>query len=135
MSKITALQGKANSGKSTTIKLLPDILQQNGYSQVSGAFKSFGGDILDVFENGHMRVGITSSGDNYDQVYEKLQILVAAGCDICICACRTYDRLPPGSVAAALSFPGYSVQFVPKTYATSQAHEALANTSDANVLF
>lgn len=131
MGRIIALSGRANSGKSTTIKMLPAILIANGYSQVPGMFANFGGDIMDVFIKGKVRVGITSSGDTYDMVNDRLQDLVAAGCDACACACRTWG----GTHNAINGIPGYTPQFQPKTYAATPAAELATNTADANTLF
>jgi thymidylate kinase len=61
MGRIIALQGKGNSGKTTTINLLPAILNRNGYRQVPGMRRNYGRDFLDVFENGTIRLGITSA--------------------------------------------------------------------------
>ncbi len=46
MSRIIALKGRGNSGKTTTINLLPNILLANGYSRVAGMFQQHGGDFL-----------------------------------------------------------------------------------------
>ena len=135
MGRIIALQGRANSGKSTTINLLPTILLAHGYSRVAGMYQNHGGDFLDVFENGKQRVGVTSSGDTHDLVHDRLTDLVNAKCDVCVCACRTFDRVPPGTVAAVNSFSGYTPQFVPKTIATSVAQEPIVNAADANTVF
>lgn len=55
MSRIIALKGRGNSGKTTTISLLPNILLANGYSRVAGMFQQHGSDFLGVFENGKQR--------------------------------------------------------------------------------
>lgn len=137
MSKIIALQGPGDSGKTTTIKLLPEILERNGYKQEPGGYKLHGpnGDFSDVFKKGAIRVGVTSQGDNYKLVFSKLTRLISEfKCDICICACRTKDRKPPGSVAAVHSFPNHKPQFVKKTKANS-ADRAKVNTTDVDEIF
>lgn len=135
MNKIVALQGKAHSGKTTTITLLPDILLQNGYSRLPGAYKRRGKDFLDIFVKGTKKVGVTSSGDTYDLVHARLTELVRQGCVICVCACRTADRKPPGTIAAVNSFSGYKPDLVPKTIASNPAQELSANTKDAHIVF
>lgn len=131
MSRIIALKGRGNSGKTTTINLLPNILLANGYNRVAGMFQQNGGDFLDVFENGKQRVGVTSSGDSYDLVHDRLTDLVNAKCDVCVCACRTSG----GTHTAIYDFTGYTSLFEPKTYAVSPAQEPTVNASDANKLF
>ena len=135
--KIIALQGKGNSGKTTTIKILHDIMLQNNYSQIPNMRQNHGNDFLDIYIHpvSNLKVGITSSGDTYDLVNDRLQDLVNEKCDVCICACRTFDRKPPGTVAATKNFTGYKNIYLPKTYSATVAHEVVDNTSDANKLF
>ncbi len=135
MKRIIALKGKGSSGKTTTIKLLPSILTQNGYSQVTGKHQLHGADFLDIFEKCGFRVGITSSGDTFDLVKNRLNDLVRENCDVCICACRTADRKPPGTIAATKSFSNYTTQYLDKTYDQGVIQQGKANTSDANKLF
>lgn len=131
MSRIIALKGRGNSGKTTTINMLPNILLANGYSRVAGMFQKHGGDFLDIFENGKKRVGITSSGDTYDLVHNRLTDLVNAKCDVCVCACRTSG----GTHTAIYNFTGYTSHFEQKTYAVNPAQEPIVNAADANKLF
>ncbi len=136
MPKIIALKGKANSGKTTTIHLLPTVLLANGYHQVSQQPIPPAGDFEAVFENPikKIKLGVTSRGDTHDAVHNALDAFVNAGCDTCICACRTKDRVPPGTNAAVNSFPTHPPQFVPKTLALIAAQPAV-NANDANTLF
>ena len=135
MSRIIALQGRGNSGKTTTINMLPTILVANGYTQVPGMYQQHGADFLDVYENGIIRLGVTSSGDTYDLVHDRLIDLINAGCTVCVCACRTRDNIPPGTIAAVNSFPGYIPTFIQKTYAATPAQEPVVNAADANTVF
>jgi hypothetical protein len=135
MKRIIALQGRGDSGKSTTIGILHDLLLSGGYTQVPGAFTPHGKDFIDVLTDGKRKIGITSSGDTYDLVHDRLQELITAGCQVCICACRTADRIPPGTIAAVNSFSGYSPEFVQKTYAQNPNQEPSINASDANNVF
>lgn len=131
MNRIIALRGRGNSGKTTTIRLLPNILLAHGYIRVPGMYQNHGGDFLDVFENGKQRVGVTSSGDTYDLVSDRLTDLVNAGCDVCICACRTSGA----THTAIFEFTGYASHFENKTYATTPAQEPIVNAADADNLY
>ena len=133
--KIIALQGRGDSGKTTTINLLPSILISNGFRQVPNKYQNHGGDFLDIYDDGNKKVGITSSGDTYDLVNDKLTDLVNEKCDVCICACRTADRKPPGTIAATKKFPGYTNEYVAKTYATGSSGQLTTNQKDAQTLF
>jgi hypothetical protein len=131
MSKIIALKGRAESGKSTTIGMLPAILIANGYTQLPGSRQNYGKDFLDIFTKGGIKLGITSAGDTYDLVYQRLTTLVSAKCDDIVCACRTHG----GTHDAIDDFTGYTPEFIQKTYAPSVALETTVNTADANTVF
>jgi len=131
MRRIIALKGRGYSGKTTTINLLPNILRANGYISVAGMHQNYGRDFLDVFENGTQIVGVTSSGDSFDLVHDRLTDLVNAGCDVCVCACRTSG----GTHTAISDFTGYVSHFEQKTYALNPAQEPIVNANDANQLF
>lgn len=131
MSRIIALKGRGNSGKTTTIHLLPDILLTNGYSRVARMYQNHGSDFLDVFENGKQRVGVTSSGDTYDLVHDRLTDLVNAKCNVCVCACRTSG----GTHTAIYDLKGYTSHFEQKTYAANPAQEPIVNATDVNKIF
>lgn len=134
MKKIIALRGKANTGKTTTIRLLPALLLANDFSLMSGIIPEKG-DFAAIFEKEKIRVGVTSAGDSHDLVEKPLKHFIDTNCDICVCACRTYDRVPPGTVAAVDSFPTHPPQFVLKTIASSEAQEDASNAVDANTIF
>lgn len=133
--KIIALQGRGNSGKTTTIKMLPDILLANGFKQVPNKMKNYGGDFLNIFQDGNKKIGITSSGDTFDLVKKRLNDLIIENCDVCICACRTADRIPPGTIAATKNFPNYTTEYVAKSYANGTTGQLQANQDDSQVLF
>ncbi len=115
--------------------MLPSILIANGYKQVPNKHQKHGGDFLDIYDNGMKKVGITSSGDTFDLVNDRLSDLVTEKCDVCICACRTADRKPPGTIAATKNFPGYTTEYVNKTYVSNPSGQSRVNQNDANVLF
>jgi len=134
--RIISLQGKADSGKTTTIKMLETIMLQNNYTAIPGKREGRGKDFLDIFlDSNRKKVGVTSSGDTYDLVTDKLQTLVSEKCDVCICACRTFDRKPPGTVAATKQFPKYTNEYVKKTVSPTKAQQPIDNSKDANILF
>jgi phage tail sheath gpL-like len=77
------------------------------------------------------RVGVTSSGDTYDLVHDRLTDLINAKCDVCVCACRTSG----GTHTAIYNFTGYISHFEQKTYAATPTQEPIVNAADANKLF
>lgn len=132
MPTIIALRGIGNTGKSSTIRILYDLLLENGFQQVN--YIDYGRDFSAIFSNNGQLIGITSSGDTYDLVHGRLQDLVNENCSICVCACRTYDRVPPGTNAAILEFENYENQFVEKTIDYNDATQAATNTENAQQL-
>lgn len=133
---IIALRGKGNTGKSTTIRLLHGVLIQNGYQVVSTTFNPQGGDFRTLFSKNGKLIGITSSGDTYDLVHDNLHALINAGCTICVCACRTFDRGGHGTNAAIDTFlPTYQKQYSDKTIAATPGQEQGANQNDCQTLF
>ena len=133
---IIALKGKGNSGKSTTIRLLHDLLIADDYEVVNTNFESLGGDFRTVFSKNGKIIGITSSGDTFDLVRNNLKILVDLECNICVCACRSYDRSDHGTNAAIDTFlPTYKKQYVDKTITTISAQQSIANEKDCQILF
>ena len=58
--------------------------------------------------------------------------MVDANCDVCVCACRTFDRSgKPGTNAAIVEFSAYSNQFAEKTIDNTEATRPATNNSDA----
>jgi len=135
MKTIIALRGKGNSGKSETIRILHNLLDNNDYELVRTNLENNTGDFVSIFRKNKIFIGITSSGDLYDYVHDRLEELINDGCKICVCACRSYDRVPPGTNAAVTEFPGYTPQFVEKTYDDSENTQEETNQNDANILF
>lgn len=134
MNTIIALRGRGNSGKSTTIRLLYDLLLQNGYQIISSNFNAASGDFIAVFSKNGKTVGVTSSGDTYNLVHDRLNELINSNCNICLCACRTYDRVPPSTNAAIIEFINYSNQFIKKTIDDNDTTQARTNLNDARRL-
>ncbi len=134
MKTIIALRGKGNSGKTTTIRILHDLLLTNDYAEVRSNFRVDGGDFITIFRKRNKLVGVTSSGDTYDLVHSRLQEMVDRDCKICVCACRTFDRVPPGTNAAILEFQNYANEFIEKTVDGSN-RQSTTNSRDARILF
>ena len=133
MKTIIALKGKANSGKTTTITILHDRLLDNGYElKISDINEKV--DFSSVFTKNNKIVGITSSGDTYDIVYNKLTELIKNNCIICVCACRTKDLFGHGTNAAINEFTEYEHQFINKTIGNTEEYQKQNNNSDATNL-
>lgn len=132
MNTIIALRGAGETGKSTTIGKLRDLLTQHGYRETW--YVPAGGDFLAVFTKEGKKIGVTSSGDTYDLVADRLTDMVNDGCEICVCACRSYDR-GRGTNTAIAEFTNYRHQFVQKTVDRNPATQDRTNDTDAQRLF
>ena len=134
MKTILALRGKANTGKSTTIRILHDLLIQYDFELINSNLANTDGDFIAVFKKNEKIIGLTSSGDLYDFVHDNLVELNDDGCEICICACRTYDRVSPGTNAAVEEFTDFQHQFVEKTFDDNVLSQVNTNRNDAQNL-
>ncbi|GAA0894124.1 hypothetical protein GCM10009122_38040 [Fulvivirga kasyanovii] len=134
MGTIVALRGRASSGKTSAIRILYELLLQNGFQLVRGNFRDSGGDFLAVFSKQDKLLGVTSSGDTYDLVHDRLEELTSDNCLLCICACRTFDRVPPGTNAAIREFVNYENRFIDKMIDTNEVSKTSTNEQDAQNL-
>lgn len=135
MKRILALRGRGNSGKTTTITLLADMLKQDGWQPVPEKYKQHGKDFIDIYKKGSILLGVTSSGDTFDLVNNMLQQMDDASCHVGICACRTYDFSSKPGTNAAVNNHSDNVLFIKKTYAKGKKKQLDANTKDATSVF
>jgi hypothetical protein len=86
---IIALKGKANVGKSHTIKLVSDFLLSN-YKNLKIVSKIPSNiDISIIIDISGIKIGIESQGDPGGRLSESLIQFLEMNCDIIICATRT----------------------------------------------
>ena len=90
--KIIALRGRGDIGKTATINLIPGILIEQGWTRIMRDMHGNRIDFIDVYEKDGIKLGVASAGDNYREVNIAMVVLVAEGCTIIICACRTFDK-------------------------------------------
>lgn len=135
MNTIIALRGVGNSGKSTTIRILRSLLLSAGYiTKTSTDEGENKGDFTAVLSINGKEVGLTSTGDTYDMVHRHLQDLVNHKCRVCVCACRSFDRKPPGTNAAIREFSEYEHIFVEKSIDNNHTTQLQTNSNDAAAL-
>jgi hypothetical protein len=134
MNRIIALRGKGDSGKTATIWMLHALLGRHGYTPIPGMFHGRK-DVFDILQKNGRLVGITSAGDSFRIVQDRLQALIDNRCQICVCACRSFDRANNGTNAAIASFnPPYTVMYTDKTVQPVLHLQAAANGRDARHL-
>lgn len=127
MKTIIALRGKGNSGKSEAIRILHELLLHNGYLEVEGNFRQSRKDYHTIFSKNGMLIGVTSLGDTYKIVKDKLKIFEDAKCEICVCACRTYG----GTIDAIMELTNYENQFIDKELEWNVNIQSIVNRNDA----
>ncbi|HMQ70413.1 MAG TPA: hypothetical protein PKA90_15595 [Ignavibacteria bacterium] len=134
MNTIIALRGKGNSGKSNTLRILDELLSQNDFESIRSSIELGYADFISIFSKNGKLIGITSSGDTYDLVHDALSELINDRCVICVCACRSYDRVPPGTNAEITEFTNYENLFLEKTLDENINTQDTTNRNDANRL-
>lgn len=91
MKSIIAIYGKANSGKTSTIKKISRLLCQE-YHYSSEKVEDKGDDIYQVLTKDTFKIGIISQGDVGSWVEEYLAELTKRECNLIICATRTRGK-------------------------------------------
>lgn len=140
MKQLFVLQGTQNSGKTTTIKILNELLLvlKSSYELSKSNFDEKNHDFNAIYIKNGKKIGITSSGDTYDLVNDRLLEFDKEDCEICICACHTYDRIEgEGPIGSIANFKKYQHNFIPKTKTDKENVKEcnLANENDAINLF
>ena len=85
---IFSLRGKAGTGKTTTIKIIYDLLKQN-YLNANCDEIILKTDIKIIITINGIKIGIESQGDPNSRLEDSLKYFVENGCQIIICAART----------------------------------------------
>ncbi len=129
---IVALRGKTSTGKTTTIKILHNLLMQNNYVQISTTYNQDGGDFAAIFSKHGRLIGVSSSGDSYDALQDSLNGLAKANCSICICACRTSDMSPRYVNKAIKEFGDYHHLYIDKKAYNDSYKQIESNFNQAN---
>ena len=138
MVKMFVLQGVHDSGKTSTLTLLNELLRKkypniegNPKCSTRGKYKDFQ-VIYTLTVNGkELRIGIKTDGDNGKAVYDDVGWLVDNKCNIIFCTCRSYG----GTVEAVKRLSEEAdVRFVKKTLEADESKRRKVNTADAQKL-
>lgn len=111
-----AQRGKADCGKTTTIRLVFDLLRADFPKARIEEQKGSGKDFRAIVVIGRTLIGFESLGDPSNRRQEEsLDLFVARGCKGIVCACRTSGRTV--KIIESLNGHGYTIQWrerVPK---------------------
>lgn len=88
MKILIALKGRANSGKSSTIKTAYGLLKERNPETLNEVFID-GVDIKVIMTIDGIKVGIESQGDPDSRLGESLKDFSIADCKVIVCATRT----------------------------------------------
>ena len=88
MKKLIAVRGVAERGKSSSIKMVYQMLK-TAYPRAEIRELFVGVDITVVITVNGVKVGIESQGDPNSRLKESLNLFVKIGCEVIICATRT----------------------------------------------
>lgn len=92
MVKIISLKGKADTGKTTTLRKLWDYLNEKKHDALE-EIQVRTNEKFSIFHNcdGHT-IGVFTQGDPGVEIAQALNTLIDKDCDIIFCACRTYGQ-------------------------------------------
>lgn len=131
--EIIVLEGFSNTGKTTTIGLLYNLLLSNG--GISTNKQALGGDPNDfsdiVINYKNLKIGIFSMGDNSTAISQGIVNFNNQNCDVFICSLSTETP----KVRANNRISRFQNTRIPKTIASQNITENQANNNDANRLF
>jgi len=131
MNTIIALRGIGNSGKSETLRILHEILLENGFIVIESNYRPNRKDFYSILNKNEILIGITSLGDTYEILKNKLDLFIGRNCKVCVCACRSRG----GTNYVLLEYPGYISEFVEKTIKSNLDNRNEINRDDADTLF
>lgn len=131
--EIHALKGLTNTGKSTTIRTVYELLLSE-YPDAKVEHRrprpprEIRVDVRAIITINGKKIGIESLGDPGNRLHESIKLFTKNKCDLIICATRTrgatYDTV-------AEQEPPYSVKWHPKEATKSKAKQEEANNKMA----
>ncbi|MCC6370349.1 MAG: hypothetical protein IT236_05020 [Bacteroidia bacterium] len=126
---IYALRAPNNSGKTSAINLLYEImLEHNFVGHRAKPEKSY--EFYAILDWETKRIGITTYGDSPKLIRETLEKMVAKGCHAMVCACHPTEK----AEETIESFSDYRIVFVDKTTEEDNRLHHWCNALDAGYL-
>jgi hypothetical protein len=125
MKNIIALYGRANSGKSKTIKQVCKLLKKHNPTPQYNVLKN-GVDIKIIMIIDGIKIGIESQGDPNSRLEKSLKTFCKEGCLIIVCATRTRGM----TVDWVNALSDYSVKWFQQSY-TEAIKQEKSNHSQA----
>lgn len=130
MKKVIALWGSADSGKSSTLKIVHKGLSKLSERTVE-AFSVSGGDVRDIFIINGAKVGIETQGDPGSRLEKSLDIFKSEGCKLIICATRTKGQTT--ELVSSLK-PAYYISWRGQSSVTEKTLRDESNSAIASLI-
>lgn len=130
--RITVLQGLHNTGKTSTLIIVWNLLLQNG--GVSTNRQPLGGDsndFSDIVVRGNQRIAFYTMGDYSTYLANAIYEYDSQNCDVIVCALSTNNA----SIRANNAINQFNNTRINKTIVNVQASEQQANITDAQRIF
>lgn len=131
--ELIILEGLSNTGKTTTIGLLHQMLLQNGGTSTNkqplGGDSNDFSDIVINFKN--LKIAIFTMGDNSTEISKAILNYHNLKCDFFICSLSTSKP----KIRANNRINQFQNTRVPKTISSQTVSEIQANTHDGNQIF
>lgn len=118
---VIANRGSKEQGKTSSIREVFNILDAKYPTNVYIDY----GDILATILIGDVLVGLESQGDPGSRIFDSLKKFVELGCDVIVCACRSYGDTT--NAVYALSNDGYQVIFATNDKSDDETMQVVLN--------
>ena len=137
--RIIVLQGMPNTGKTSTIWLVRDLLSPPNNNGISTNFIIYGNQqrmYLDDFEDiiinyKSLKIGVYSAGDYSNNLASAVREFARLRCDVLVCALSTNNA----KVRANNALSQFNVNRINKTIAPNATAQLTTNTADAQTIF
>lgn len=131
--RIIVLQGMPNTGKTSTLNLVYNMLVPNG-GGVSTNRQPLGGDpgdFSDIVVRGTQRIAFFTMGDYSTYLANAIYDYDRQGCDVLVCALSTNNA----KIRANNALNQFNTTRINKTIAPNATAELATNTADAQTIF
>ena len=118
---VIANRGSKEQGKSSSLREVFGILSVKYPVNTIIDY----GDIMATIQIGDFLIGLESQGDPSSRIFDSLRHFVELGCDVIICACRTYGDTT--DAVKALAYDGYQVIFTQNDKSDDESMQVVLN--------
>ena len=118
---VIANRGSKEQGKTSSIREVFNVLAAKYPTNVYIDY----GDIMATIQIGDVLVGLESQGDPGSRIFDSLKKFVELGCDVIVCACRSYGDTT--NAVYALSNDDYQVIFATNDKSDDETMQVVLN--------